>query len=369
MSILKLLGVNIAQLRKKDIKELVKPWLFEAEEYNFTDMEDGIRLHLNESPFSTPQFIIEEVMKVLDKGNRYQSPELVRELREKIAGYAGVDVDNIFVSTGADNCIRTIFNTLTLPNDVVVFNYPSYGMYPVFSSFRGNKVIKVNMVEGEEWWSVDFDKLVNVSKDAKLVVIDDPNNPTGSPIFNGKLEFLIEILENVNGFVVIDEAYYEFSGYTVARLINEYPNLIVVRTLSKAFGLASYRIGYIIANAELVKLLMKGFTPFEIPLPSLVAGIAALSNPSYSSNVVKEIIRNREYLKQNLRKLGLKVFNSLTNFLLVKSNVNLYQILLKHKILIRNPLPGYYRITVGKKEEIDKLLQVLGEEFENSNTK
>ncbi|MEM4139220.1 MAG: aminotransferase class I/II-fold pyridoxal phosphate-dependent enzyme, partial [Sulfolobaceae archaeon] len=158
-------------------------------------------------------------------------------------------------------------------------------------------------------------------------------------------------------------------GYTVVPLINEYPNLIIVRTLSKAFSLASYRVGYIIANSELIKLLMKGFTPFEIPLPSMIAAITALSNPSYSRNVVEEIVKNREYLKQGLRKLGFKVFNSLTNFLLVKSSINLQQILMKHRIAIRNPLNGYYRITVGKKEEVEKVLEVLGEEVENSNTK
>ncbi|MEM0173951.1 MAG: histidinol-phosphate transaminase, partial [Sulfolobaceae archaeon] len=318
------MGVNIAQYRKeKNIKDLVKPWLFEAEEYNFTDIKDGIRLHLNESPFPTPEFIIEEVKKVLDKGNRYQHPELLEELRLRIADYANVEKENVFVSTGADNCIRILFNTLLLPYDLVVFNYPSYGMYPVFSSFRGNKVVRVNMIEGEEWWNADFDKILEASKSAKLVIIDDPNNPTGSPIFRGRLDILKELLELTNGFVVIDEAYYEFSGYTVVPLINEYPNLIIVRTLSKAFSLASYRVGYIIANSELIKLLMKGFTPFEIPLPSMIAAITALSNPSYSRNVVEEIVKNREYLKQGLRKLGFKVFNSLTNFLLVKSSINL----------------------------------------------
>jgi histidinol-phosphate aminotransferase len=242
-------------------------------------------------------------------------------------------------------------------------------MYPVFSSGRGLKPIKVNLIEGKDWWISDYEKLLDYARFADLIIIDDPNNPTGSPIFGGKLDLIKNLAERTNGLIVIDEAYYEFARYTAVPLINEYPNVIIIRTLSKAFSLASYRLGYIVGNEEIIRILHKIITPFEIPLPSLIAGITAMENSEYVIEVVNQISKNREILKNKLKNLGFKVYNSLTNFLLIKTDLDLFNILLKYKIIIRRPMEGFYRITVGTEEEINKVISILGEEIENSNTK
>ncbi|BFH74485.1 histidinol-phosphate transaminase [Sulfurisphaera javensis] len=286
-----------------------------------------------------------------------------------MAEYNKVEPKNVYPTPGGDGALRAIFYNLAQVGDKVVLNNPSYSMYKVYTSVRGLKAIKVNLKEDGNWWKMDFDKFLEEAKDARLVVIDDPNNPTGSPMLKAEEEKIKALAETVKGFVLIDEAYYEFSGYSAVKLIEKYPNLMIVRTLSKAFSLASFRVGYLIANEEIVKNLMKGSTPFDISLPGLIAGITALENPSYVKDVVKEITKNREYLFKGLTKLGLKVYNSLTNFLFVKDERELLTPLLNKGIAIRKPLSGYYRISVGTKEQIDTLLNYLGEIIENRNSK
>jgi len=286
-----------------------------------------------------------------------------------MANYSKVEPKNVFPTPGGDGAIRAVFYNLTQPIDKIVLNSPSYSMYKVYSSVRGLKQARVNLKEDGKWWSMDWDKFLEEAKSARLVVMDDPNNPTGSPMLKADEDKIRALAETVNGFVLIDEAYYEFSGYSVSKLVDKYPNLMIVRTLSKAFSLASYRIGYLIANEEVIKNLMKASTPFDISLPSLIAGITALENPSYVKNVVEEIAKNREYLIKGLEKLGLRVYNSLTNFVLVKDDRDLLTPLLSKGIAIRKPLSSYYRISVGTRDQIDTLLNYLGEIVENRDSK
>ncbi len=350
-----------------DLKRLIYPWLLEAEEYNFDDIKDGIRLHLNESPFPPPDHIIQAVEKYLKMGNRYQHPELMERFRNLAAEYSGVEPENILPTPGGDGALRSVFYNLSQAGDKIVTNNPSYSMYKVYASVRGLKHVKINLIEGEEWWSEDGERLINESKDARLVVIDNPNNPTGSPVLD--CELIKTLLETTKGFVVVDEAYYEFYGKSFAKLIYEYPNLLIVRTLSKAFSLASYRVGYLIGDKEVIKNLMKASTPFDIALPSLIAGITALEDPTYVKTVVAEIIKNRGVLRSGLKSLGLKVYNSYTNFLFVKDERDLLTPLMSKGIVIRKPVSGFYRISVGTKEQVEALLKALGEILEDRNTK
>jgi len=347
----------------------IPKWLKEAKEYDYSDIKEGIRLHLNESPYSPPNFIIQEVEKYLSQGNRYQHPDLTSRFKELAAEYNKVEPSNIFPTPGGDGALRAIFYNFLNPGDAVTYNFPSYSMYSVYSTVRGLKVNKVNLVENGDWWKEDIDKLLDFAKKSKLVVIDDPNNPTGSPMLKANKELISTLAESINGFLVLDEAYYEFSGYTAASLVNEYPNVMIVRTLSKAFSLASYRIGYLIANKEVVDALTKTSTPFDVALPSLIAGITALENPSYARKIVNEITENREYLYSSLKKLGLKVYKSVTNFLFVKDNRDLLNPLMERKIAIRKPIDGFYRITVGTREQCEILVKALGEILESGNSK
>ncbi|QKR00966.1 histidinol-phosphate transaminase [Metallosphaera tengchongensis] len=352
-----------------DVNELIYPWLREAKEYDFTDIKDGIRLHLNESPYSPPDFVLEAVSKYLSKGNRYQHPDLSRRFKELAAEYNKVEPEEIFPTPGGDGAIRSVFMSLAQTGDNVVTNYPSYSMYSVYSSFRGLNQVKISLKEGEDWWNEDWENLLSNSKKARLVAIDDPNNPTGSPMLSADESKIAELAQSTKGFVLLDEAYYEFSGYTASRLVSKYPNLIIVRTMSKAFSLASFRVGYLIANKDVVKTLEKGSTPFDVALPSLIAGITALENPKYARDVAGEISRNRNELYNSLRGMGVKVYKSITNFLLIKHQGDLVNPLLRKGIAIRNPMKGFYRVTVGTRDQCKVFIERLGEILENSDTK
>ena len=291
---------------------------------------------------------------------------MFRRFSELAAEYSGVEPDNVLPTPGGDGALRIIFYNLAQPGDRVVTLYPSYSMYRVYSSVRGLRHVRVGLVEGEDWWYVDRDRLLREVRDARLVVIDNPNNPTGSAVLDRNL--VEEMAGSVKGFLVIDEAYYEFYGRSFAQLVYDYPNILIVRTLSKAFSLAGLRVGYLIGDEEVIKALRKTTTPFDIALPSLVAGIKALEDPSYVKDIVNEVITNREYLREGLMRLGLRVFNSYTNFLLIKDGRDLFTPLMARSIAIRNVLPGYYRVTVGTREQCELLLRVLGDVLEDRNT-
>ncbi|AWR99773.1 histidinol-phosphate transaminase [Metallosphaera hakonensis] len=341
----------------------------ETKEYDFTDIKEGIRLHLNESPFPPPDFVLDAVNKYLSQGNRYQHPDLTRRIKELAAEYNKVEPEEIFPTPGGDGAIRSVFLNLTMTGDKIVVNYPSYSMYSVYSSFKGLRQVKIPLREQGDWWREDWEKLLEEARDARMVAVDDPNNPTGSPMLGGEEQKIKELVETTKGFVLLDEAYYEFSGYTASRLVDRYPNLIIVRTLSKAFSLASFRVGYLIANREVVKTLEKGATPFDVALPSLIAGITALENPGYSHRIATEIAQNREELYQGLTSMGVRTFRSITNFLLFKHDLELVEPLMRKGVAIRNPMKGFYRVSVGTKDQCKIFLEKLGEVLEDSNSK
>ncbi len=332
-----------------------------SKRYSFNDVNAEIRLHLNESPLPPPKHVVEYVTEVIQYGNLYVNSKLFAEFRELLAGYVGVDVAEVFPYAGGDAALRAIFYTIVEVGDEVLLLNPTYSMFDIFTSNRGLKKVEVNLRECGDWWCLDYTDLILMAEDADLVVIDDPNNPTGSPVLRGDPKLISELAGVVKGFILIDETYFEFSGYTAVPLIRDYPNIIVVRSLSKAFSLAGFRLGYVVGSPEVIDVLSSTYTPFDIPLPSLAAGVAALKNSTYVSTAVDTIKRNRDLMLQGLRKLGVRSYNSLTNFILVRDSRDLRDLLLKHGIAIKAIDNGLYRVSVGSEEQCGKLLKILGD--------
>ncbi|MEM4907152.1 MAG: aminotransferase class I/II-fold pyridoxal phosphate-dependent enzyme [Sulfolobales archaeon] len=339
----------------------MKPWLLNSKGYSFSDVDANIRLHLNESPIPPPKHVLEYVAEVLHHGNLYINSKLFREFRELIADYVGVDVENVFPYAGGDSALRAVFHGLLEPGDRVLLLQPTYSMFDVFTSTRGLKKDVVNLEECGDWWCLDLTELIVKAKNADLVVVDDPNNPTGSPILKGDFKLISELAEAVKGFLLIDETYFEFSEYTAVPLIRDYPNIIVSRSMSKAFSLAGFRLGYLVSSPEVIEALSKEYTPFDIPLPSLAAGVAALRDPSYVKTVVDVIKRNRDLMLRELRRLGIRSYNSLTNFILIRDSRDLRSLLLRHGIAIKAVGEDLYRVSVGSEEQCAKFIKVLGE--------
>jgi histidinol-phosphate aminotransferase len=318
-------------------------------------------LHLNECPYSPPDFIIENVVKILKKCNQYPSKTLFDQFRELIADYVGVDIDNVYPFTGADSALRTIFSVLAKPEDKVLYVEPTFAMVKVYITNLGLKPVAIQSIEDDEWWYVSIDELLSKAHNVDIAIIIDPNNPTGSPIAKGDKEFVKTLAKSVSKYVVFDEAYYEFAGYTVVKYIDEVPNFVVVRSLSKAFCLAGFRLGYIVGNKEVIAKLSSIHTSFDIPTPCLAAGVAALQNKGYMEKIVEEVKIVRESLYEKLRKMGYRVFKSFTNFLLIKDKRDLESSLRKHGIYIKKVGEELYRITVPPINIMDKLLKALGD--------
>lgn len=280
-----------------------------------------------------------------------------KKLREKMSLYYGCEKENILVGNGSSELINMIINAYCEVSDEVVSFSPSFSMYQTYCNLCGAKYVKI---ETEDDFSQDINKLIDYSikNNPKVVILCTPNNPTG---YVTKKEDIINLLDSVkNSIIIIDEAYADFSNYSSIELINRYENLMVMRTLSKAFGLAGLRIGALIASEKLIKYIWKVKVPYNINTLSQYAAQKSLENLDKISTYIVEVINRRESLRKELKDVGFKVFESGANYIFVKSPVdNLYEKLLAcgiliRKILIKNDI--YYRITVGTEEENKILL-------------
>ncbi len=286
---------------------------------------------------------------------------MFNRLRELLGEYNGISAENVYPFAGADNALRAIFYNLVEQGNTAMFIEPTFSMIPILTFLRGLNGITISSFECGEWWCIDFERLVDEASRVDITVLVDPNNPTGSPILKGNKDLFLTLAKKTNGFIVIDETYYEFSGYTLADMVEEYPNLIIVRSLSKAFCLAGFRLGYIIAHRELINILSKPYTIFDIPTPTIAAGIAALENHRYVNEVVSRIVELREWMYKELRKLKFNVYRSLTNFLLVKDSRDLKNYMLKRGILIKDIGKNLYRITIGDEDMCREVVRILGD--------
>jgi histidinol-phosphate aminotransferase len=331
-------------------------------EYKYEEVpEQAIRLHLNECLYPPPQFIIESVISVLRKCNQYPSKVLFDRFRELLAEYVGVDKENVYPFTGADSALRTILSFFAKPGDRVLHIEPTYYMIKVFIANMGLKPIPVQSFECGDWWCTSLEELLDKAQNADIAIIVDPNNPTGSPIIKADKGVVKALADKVSKCIVFDEVYHEFAGYTVARYVNEVDNILVVRSLSKAFCLAGFRLGYVVGAKDVIARIASIHTSFDIPTPCLAAGIVALENREFMEKVVREVIEIREILYTELRRRGYKVFKSYTNFLLIKDKRDLDQILRRHSIYIKRVGKELFRITVPPRHLVDMLLKALGE--------
>ncbi len=332
-----------------------------AENYQYEEVEEPIRLHLNECVYNPPEHVIKAVVNVLNQCNYYPNKHMFNYFRKLLAEYNGLSIENVYPFPGADAALRTLFLSLTDPGDSVLFVKPTFSMVEIYAKFMGLRRISVDLIEYGDEWVADMNKLIELAKEASLVVLVDPNNPTGNAIIKGDKKFLEAIALNTKGFVIVDETYYEFSGYTVADFVNEYPNIIVVRSLSKAFCLAGFRLGYVIADKDVLSNIVKVVTTFDISTPSLAAGIAALENLDYHMNIIEKIKQLRDYLYLQLKTMGFKVYRSYANFLLVKNSERLDKYLAKFGIAIKRVADDLYRVSIGNEESVEMIIKLLRE--------
>jgi len=333
----------------------------------------GVRLDLNEAPWGPPGRVVEAVVEAAREGNRYPRREEVERLYELLSAYTGLPRETLVVGLGGDMVLEKAFHLVGAPGSRAVAPGPSFSMYPVYASAYGMGLVQVRLVESSERWLLERQALAEAMRlgAVRLAAVDNPNNPTGSLLFEDE-DILVEFLEEAcrRGILfVLDEAYYEFSGVTFAGLTEAYDCLLVVRTLSKAFGLAGFRVGYGIANPWLAERLRALMPPF-LPRTSVAAAVAALEEPGYARERVEAIRREREWLRATLEALGVKVYRSWTNFLLARvwGLEDPVAELAQRGVLVRRVQlegRGWMRVTVGSPRDnavfLNKLSEILAE--------
>lgn len=325
-----------------------------------------IKLNTNESPFPPSENVIKAINEEQIKDLRlYCDPEC-KKLRKALANLYNVNENNVFLSNGSDDIVNFAF--MAYGQNGAAFADITYGFYSVFAELYG---ITPTIIPLKDDFTLDTDAFCGQNK---LVVIANPNAPTGIEIPLSAIEKIVE--SNPDSIVLIDEAYVDFGGTSCVELTNKYKNLLCVGTFSKSRSLAGARLGFAVANQELIsdlETIKYSTNPYNINRLTQIAGENAILNNDYYMDNCKKIINNREYTKAELENLGFSVLESKANFLFAKSDkisgLELYEKLKEKGVLIRHftkeRIKEYNRITIGSREEmeifISKVKKILGE--------
>ena len=296
--------------------------------------------------------------------NRYPDPH-PRRLKEKLGVIKGVRPSRIFLGNGSDECIDILQRAFCEPGiDNLIMCPPTYGMYEVSAAVNDVQTKKVRLTPD---FQVDLEKIENaIDGHTKMIFLCSPNNPTANSLDHEDIRVL---LDNYFGLVVVDEAYINFSRRkSLTSLLDEYPNLVVLQTLSKAWGLAALRLGLALAAEEIIAVMDRIKPPYNIHQASQELALQALDNVDQVNEMITEIVKEREVLCRALVNLSCveKVFPTDANFLLVRMNdaEKVYNHLLNQGIVVRDRsrvelCEGCLRITVGTEEENKSLLHAL----------
>lgn len=339
----------------------LKPSVEKLQAYFVNDIPYRVKLDANEGS----NYLLKEGFKIEEfKPNLYPDSDS-KFLREKMADYYGCKSDNIMVGNGSSELINTVINAYCDKGDKVISFVPSFSMYQTYCDLCGAEYVGIE-TEGD--FSQNIDKLINAAKEQnpKIVILCNPNNPTG---YVTSREDILKLLNSTqDSLIILDEAYADFSEVSVIDLINNFENLIVMRTLSKAFGLAGLRVGALIAKAITVKYIWKVKVPYNINILSQYAAEKALGNIDRVKDYINSVKQERSNVINKLKTMNFEVYQTGANFIFVKSPVdNFFEKLMECGILIRKfnyKDTVYNRITVGTKEEnkilIDEVIKLTG---------
>lgn len=326
----------------------------------------------NFNSFENPFPPTESVQKAAEKGlaemNRYSDIKDLKTLKNLLSEYNfNFLPDKIIVSHGSDMLFREIINIFSAGRKIIVFQ-PSFFHISRFAIQQAKKIIKIQLSPPNFNFDVDF--LLSELKEPTLILVNNPNNPTGNLVLDNTL--IEKILKNNNSLLVIDEAYYEYSTHTFAPFIEKYQNLAIIRTMDKAFSLAGLRLAYLLAGNYFLKYLSD--YPQLLSKPTIYAAIDSLQKPDEMKQNMKAVISEKERVSKKLKELNFETFPSFTNFLLVKSPIaELQTMLLKKGIhiydLSNTYLSSFYVITIGTFDENNILLNTILKIKNNGNNK
>ncbi len=341
--------MNIEKLIRENIKVL-QPYSSARDEYSGEAM---VFLDANENPFNKPY-------------NRYPDP-LQRDLKDKIARLKQVSPEQIFTGNGSDEPIDLLIRAFCEPGaDNIVTIDPTYGMYQVAASINNVAVKKVALTETFE---LETERLLkSVDAKTKIIFLCSPNNPTGNCLDRASV---LEVVQNFHGIVVLDEAYIDFApGKSLLPYLNELPNLVILQTFSKAWGMAGIRLGMAFAASAIIKVLNKIKYPYNLNTLTQQKALELIDNQKQVEKWTKLLIAEREKIKKLLAKFPfvVKIYPSDANFILVKMHDarGIYEYLKEKGIIVRDRskitlCEESLRITIGSFKENEQLLNALND--------
>ncbi|MEN6329715.1 MAG: histidinol-phosphate transaminase [Methanobacteriaceae archaeon] len=345
-----------------------------ATQYNLKP-EEIIKLGSNENPIGPSPLAVETVKKYLEDMNRYPESDL-SDLIAEIAGYSKVSPEQVLVGgDGADEILDVLGKTFISSGDEFIVPLPSYMYYEFTLKIHGAIPVFAR-------WDVDNNRLdvesvlEAITPKTRLIFLCTPNNPTGGLIAKQDIR---RVLESTEALVVVDEAYFEFSGTENVELLSEYENLLILRTFSKVLGLAGMRIGYALACPDIIQYMYRVKPVFSLTKLSYVAALSTLRDKEYIKHSRAVSVESREYLYQGLKEFSkLKVFKSYANYILVDvrntgmDSARITEKLMKRGVIVRNcssfrGLDDYWiRVSVGTLKEDKRFLVILKDILEEN---
>ena len=357
----------------KSAEEFIVPWVKAAEPYSDKHMDvawqspEILRMMSNENLLAPSEAVLDAVMEAARLGNLY--PGSGPDLRRKLGEAAGFDAEHVVLGDGSTDVINFVVHTFVAPGEDAMIHVPTFPMYAARVRVAGGKVVAVPMRK-DFYWDIDA-MLTAVTPKTKLIFVCSPNNPTGNQIEEKDLLRILDL--GIPTF--FDEAYYELEDTVVSRapLIRKYPHMMVNRTMSKAFGLAGFRLGYILCDPSLASYFNRVRIPWNVGLITLAAALAGLKDTHDQSRKRNNVLQGRRYIHDEINKMpGLRAYASEGNFVLIdgsvlnKDSAEIRDAMTQRGIFIRpmsghNMARGFIRVTIGTPEQNHLFVRLFGD--------
>ncbi|WP_226579328.1 histidinol-phosphate transaminase [Halobacillus litoralis] len=365
-------------MKAKDILKNMKPYKpgkgIEEVKKEF-GLDRIIKLASNENPYGFSPSVKEELPKLISNLEIYPDG-YAAEIRKKVAGFIGVKEEQLIFGNGSDEVVQIICRTFLEPGANTVMATPTFPQYRHNALIEGAEVREVPLIDGHH----DLEEMIaSIDEQTRVLWICTPNNPTGVHIDKTTIQ---SVLERVPGhvLVVLDEAYYEYleaeDAFDSIAGLDAYPNVMVLRTFSKAYGLAGLRIGYGVGHPEVIQALEPSREPFNTSTVAQAAAIIALDDQAFLQQTVKANHKNKRDLMQFCEQHQLGYYDTQANFLLIQlpmSGDEMFEYLLTKGFIVRSGealgLPNTIRLTIGKEEDMKQLQEVMAQKLAMDHTR
>jgi histidinol-phosphate aminotransferase len=320
-----------------------------------------LRLDFNENTVGAPPHVLDFIKRYLTAADLSIYPEYDHAL-EDLSQHFGIGIDQLTLTNGTDEAIQLLINTFVDDGQEVLALRPSYAMYRFYAQLAGAVVEEVDYRPGTLAFPLE-ELIERITPSTRAVLISNPNNPTGTGTTVGGIDKILRKAENAA--VLVDEAYYEFSGVTVLPQIAEYPNLFVSRTFSKTYGMAAMRCGCLFSQAANMAYIRKAQSPYSVNSLAAMAARIAIQDQSFVEEYVLEVLTARELLCVGLERMKIPYVESQANFVLFQAGDRAIEIrdkLRERGVLVRDrsyEIPGSVRVTVGTRDQIRRFLDEL----------